>query len=105
MSQERPPSLIDGEEAYEIWRAVLSAYEGEFSESEHFAHEFKGKGAKGKFLVTFQCYGPYVSIGADLSESGCGSPCDTLAQVREATEEATRFCGMKRKDFEQLRLW
>ena len=105
MKQETPPALIDGVKAHKIWETILSAYEGEFSEGEHFAHEFKGKGSKGKFLVTFQCYGAYVSIGADLSESGTGSPCETLARVREATEEATRFCGMKRKEFEQLRLW
>ena len=105
MTDPKPPALIDGEKAHEIWRTILSDYEGEFSEGEHWSHEFKGKGAKGKFLVTFQSYGAYISIGADLSESGIGSPCETLARVREATEEATRFCGMKRKEYEQLRLW
>ena len=105
MSQERPPTLIDGEKAHEIWKAVLSGYEGEFAPYDRFGYSFKGQGSKGRFLVTFQSYGAYVSIGADLSESGVGSPCDTLARVREATEEATKFCGMKRKEFEQLKLW
>jgi hypothetical protein len=105
MNSEEPPKLIDGEKAYEIWQSTLSAYEGEFSEGERFAYEFKGKGKHGRFYVTFQCFGAYVSVAADLSESGFGSPCKTFDEVRKATEEATKFCGMKPKQYEQLRLF
>ena len=97
--------MIDEKKAYEIWETILSAYDGEFAPRDRFGYSFKGKGSKGKFSVTFQTHETHVSIGADLSESGTGSPCDTLAQVRRATERATEFCGMKRKEFEQLKLW
>ena len=109
-----PPKLIDGEEAYNLWKETLSAYEGEFAEGEHFAHEFKGKATDGRrFLVTISFYGSHVSVGAQIDGEECtedethgfGISCRTCDRVRSATQEAIDLCKMRPKQYEQLTLF
>jgi hypothetical protein len=114
MNSEEPPKLIDGEKAYEIWQSTLSAYEGEFSEGERFAYEFKGKATDGRrFLVTISFYGLHASVGAQIDGEACtedeahgfGIACRTCERVKKATEEAIALCKMRPKQYEQLKLF
>lgn len=109
----KTPAALKGDQAYDVWKTALGDYDGEFYETERGAMAFKGKSDKGEFAIYFVANSPYATVCADLhkdsfgagSKSGYGTQCKTFADVREATKEAAEFCGAKRKEFEQLKLW
>ena len=112
MSQERPPALIDGEKAHEMWKAILSGYEGKFCKDPvDGAPAFSGKDIDGHaFRADIVEYDSWVSIGCEYLEDcmghyGVGRRANTLAEVRSVIESIAKAFKMKRKEFEQLRLW
>jgi hypothetical protein len=103
---------MNAQEAIAVWRDILSSYEGRFSKDPvDGALAFDGKDGGGhEFRATIRDYGDRVSVGCEYLEDsmghyGCGCPCHTVGKVKQETEHMARSFRMKRKEFEQLRLW
>ena len=95
--------------ALKAWQSALRDYEGEFqSEFEFLAWNVHGQHLK---IYCWPRYLKYMSMGVDISEGrggsarGMSSPCNTADSAEAYTQKCIAFAELKRKEFEQLKLW
>lgn len=99
-------------EATAMFEEVLGNYEGKFGKHPaDGALTFEGKDADGHaFRADIVEYESWASVGCEYLEDcmghyGVGRRGDDLAEVKEVIESVAETFRMKRKEFEQLRLW
>ena len=99
-------------EATAMFEDILGNYEGKFCKDPvDGAPAFSGKDIDGHaFRADIVEYESWVSVGCEYLEDcmghyGVGRRADTLAEVRDRIEDIAMAFKMKRKEFEQQRLW
>jgi hypothetical protein len=99
-------------EATAMFEEVLGNYEGKFGKHPvDGALMFEGKDINGHaFRADIIEYENHASIGCEYLEDcmghyGVGRRGDDLAEVKKVIEDVAKTFKMKRKEFEQLKLW
>lgn len=99
-------------EATAMFEEVLGNYEGKFGKHPvDGALMFEGKDINGHaFRADVKEFENWASVGCEYLEDcmghyGVGRRGDNLAEVKEVIEDVAKTFKMKRKEFEQLRLW
>ncbi len=93
------------------FRAFVSACDGKMEESPRGSLYWKGKSVDGyRIGVDFTRHADFVGVGAQYWEdckgyAGEGSPCHSLEEMMETLRKYVKRYGIKKADFEQLKLW